>query len=344
MTEINHISRIALFEAIGPEVSEAYDRHISQSGRKTISLDPYALVPLEKYESLQDEYNTHVKKWADYGIDIHQVIKSTLLVDAATEENLPHYTAEIEAGFELWHEWNRIWTTEERSHGEVMVRDIEARKIMNMSTEWFPVREQNLVTGIHSKVDTPADGIAYVATQELLTKVAHFQSARLMDSSGSKTLRALGSDEGRHYQFYISALKAVSRVDPDMVLVAMRRQHEGNNFAMPGEKGIPNYNVLAKTIALSGVFDAITILEAQKKTIDDAGLLDVDPKTDEGKAAQEWANAISSKDDRSWTRKQKLMDILRERAVSEISSTLLPFILGQTVELENNSFIPIKGK
>lgn len=341
MSEIDRASRIALFEAIQPEVVEAFNRHISRTGRKTISLDPYALVPLEKYESLQNEYEIHVAKWANHGIDIRQIIKANLLVDAATEENLPHYTAQIESGFESWHEWNGRWTAEERSHGEIMVRDIEARKIMDMSAEWLPVRENNLATGIHPKVNTPADGIAYVATQELLTKVAHFQSARLMDASGSRTLRALGSDEGRHYQFYVSALRAIARVNPDMALVAMRRQHEGDNFDMPGKKGIIGYTVLAKTIALSGVFDAITILEAQKQTIDESGLLEVNPKTDEGKAAQEWAYAISSKDDPSWIRKQKLMDLLRQRAVPKISSTLRPFILGQTVEFENNSFIPI---
>lgn len=245
---------------------------------------------------------------------------------------MPWYTADIVSGFPFWYEWNGRWTAEERSHGEIMVRDMEARGILDMSKEWLPIREQNLATGIYPKVLFPADGLAYVSTQELLTKIAHFKSARLMDESGSKTLRALGSDEGRHYQFYVSALRALARVNPDMVLNAMRRQHEGDNFGMPGEKGIIGYKGLAKTIALSGVFDAITVLEAQKKTIDDAGLLDVAPLTDKGKESQEWANSISNRENLIWARKQKLMEKIRERAASQIGEqALMPFILGHTV-------------
>ena len=342
MSETGASSYSLQFEAIQPEVDEAFQKHISKVGRSTISLDPYTMVPLENYEALRSEYEDHVARWAERGLDIRPLVKATLLVDAATEENLPWYTAQIEAGFESWHEWNGRWTAEERSHGEIMVRDIEARGIMNMSTEWLPVREHNLATGIHPKIISPADGIAYVATQELLTKVAHFQSARLMDISGSRTLRALGGDEGRHYQFYVSALRALARISPDTVLVAMRRQHEDDNFAMPGQKGIIGYTGLARTIALSGVFDALTILEGQKQTIDEAGLIEVDPVTDQGKSAQEWAYAVSSREDPSWARKQKLMEKIRQRAAQQIGPVALrPFILGYSVKFENNSFAPI---
>ncbi|MEI7682898.1 MAG: acyl-ACP desaturase [Candidatus Saccharibacteria bacterium] len=342
MTELETMSQTAQFDAIKTEVDEAFERHISRVGRNTISLDPYALVPLDDYDSLRSGYEDHVSHWDSNNIDIRPVIRATLLVDAATEENLPWYTSHIEAGFESWHEWNGRWTAEERSHGEIMLRDIEARGILDMSKEWLPIREQNMASGIHPKVTSLADGVAYVATQELLTKDAHFQSARLMDAPGSKTLRAIGSDEGRHYQFYMSALKALSKVVPDTVLVAMRHQHENDSFAMPGQKGINGYSGLARTIALSGVFDALTILEAQKKTIDEAGLLDSAPVTDEGKKAQEWAHALSAKEDITWQRKRKLMEITRQRAFSSIgSSSLRPFILGYSVEIKNNSFVPI---
>lgn len=342
MSATSQTSYNSQFESIQPEVDEAFQKHISKVGRTTISLDPYALVPLGNYEALRSEYEEHVSEWANSGLDIRPVIKATLLVDAATEENLPWYTAQISAGFDSWQEWNGRWTAEEKSHGEIMVRDIEARGIMDMSSEWLPVRERNMATGIHIEVTSPADGLAYVATQELLTKVAHFQSARLMDASGSKTLRALGSDEGRHYQFYVSALRALAKVNPDMVLTAMQRQHEGDKFAMPGKKGIVGYVSLAKTIALSGVFDAITVLEAQKQTIDEAGLLEVNPVTDQGKAAQEWAHAVSSREDPQWARKQKLMERIRQQSASRIGEAALrPFILGHSVEFKSNSFMPI---
>lgn len=336
------MNRQAQFEAIEPEINAAYDRHISRVGRSTISLDPYALVPLEDYPELRQSHQENVTKWAKNNVDIEPIVKATLLVDAATEENLPWYTARIDKSFDSWQEWNGRWTAEERSHGEIMVRDIEARGIINMSTEWLPIREQNMIAGIHPDVPTLADGIAYVATQELLTKLAHFQSSRIMDERGAKTLRAIGADEGRHYQFYVSALRAFALVAPDIALEAMRRQHQGDNFAMPGQKGIPDYQKYARIIALSGIFDSITILEAQKQTIDEAGLLKAVPITDQGKRDQEWAYGVSSKEDPAWDRKERLMTILRERAAKQIKPTgLRPFILGHTVDLISNNYVAI---
>ena len=343
MAENILVDRKAQFDSIESEVEAAFERHISKVNRDTISLDPYKLVPLSDYGILKENYESHVNKWANEGIDIKPIIKATLIIDTATEENLPWYTAHIEAGFEAWHEWNGRWTAEERSHGEIMVRDIEARGILDMSQEWLPIREMNLAIGIHPEVTTPADGIAYVATQELLTREAHFHSSRIMDDRGAKTLRAIGTDEGRHYQFYVSTLKALANVNPDIALAGMRRQHEGGAFAMPGKKGIKNYDILANTIALSGIFDAITILEGQKQTIDEAGLLDVTPNTDQGKKDREWAYSISSRENILWTRKAKLMEITRERSMKHIEKDkLLPFILNHTVELSNNSYKSIE--
>ena len=287
-------------------------------------------------------HQENVSQWASHNIDIEPIVKATLLVDAATEENLPWYTARIDRGFESWQEWNGRWTAEEKSHGEIMVRDIEARGILNMSTEWLPVREQNMATGIHPLITSLADGVAYVATQELLTKLAHFQSSRIMDARGAKTLRAIGADEGRHYQFYMSALKALSLIDPDAALSAMRRQHQGDNFAMPGQKGIPDYEKYARIIALSGIFDSLTILEAQKQTIDEAGLIKTAPTTDQGKSDQEWAYGIASREDPIWARKERLMTILRERAAKQADpGALRPFILGYSVELVANNYVAI---
>ncbi len=265
-----------------------------------------------------------------------------LLVDTATEEGLPHYAAEISSGFPVWDEWNGRWIAEERSHGDIMVRDIEARGILDMSSEWLPVREQNLATGIHPNITSPADGLAYVATQELLTKVAHFNSARIMDTPGAKNLWAIGGDENRHYNFYVSALQALGRVAPDAALAGMRRQHKGNAFNMPGKKGIPGFSELSLTIILGGLFDKVTVLEAQRKTIDDAKLLEAAPVTDQGKIDQEWAHGIYSRQDPIWVRKQNLMDGLRERAKpKQEAGVLLPFILGQTVEIIEKSYVPI---
>ena len=224
-----------------------------------------------------------------------------------------------------------------------MVRDIEARGILDMSTEWLPVRERNMIAGIHPTMDTPADGFAYTAVQELLTKFAHFDTSRLMDAPGRSNLLKIGGDEGRHYNVYGSGLKALAAIFPDIALAGMRRQHEGGAFAMPGQKGIPNYIRLARTIALAGVFDTITVLEAQKQTILETKLLEAEPVTDQGKLDQEWAHGITSEEDPVWENQRAGMIELRERAGRRIKpGRLRPFIIGVTVELDaNNNYVPI---
>ncbi len=162
-----------------------------------------------------------------------------------------------------------------------------------------------------------------------------------MDNSARKTLRDIGSDEGRHYQFYVSALGAFALVNPDAALTAMRCQHEADNFSMPGKQGIKRFSRLASTIAAGGVFDSITVLKAQKQTIDESGMLLTTPVTDEGKAALEWAQGISEKSDRIWEDNQLKLDEFRSKQAKKIEPGLLrPLILGHTVEIIDKQFVP----
>lgn len=334
-----------LFEEIQPDIDAAYDHHIQTNPRKDrLTIDPYAAVPLENYSALREEHEAHVQLWADQGVDVLSVIRAYELVNTATEDNLPYYTAQIIAGFESWRLWNYRWTAEEGSHGETMIRGMDARGYIDLSQEWQPLREKNKAAGMHVEIETPADGVSYVAVQELLTKMAHFSSGNIMDKSARKNIRAIAGDEGRHYQFYLKALKAMALRHPDYVLGAMRRQHEGDAFDMPGKDGIEHYGAMSKTIAAAGLFDAITILRAQKQTIEEAALLTMQPQTDQGKADQEWAATVANESSDVWVRKQKLMQITRERAAkraADQSDELRPFILGATVELNGNDYSAI---
>jgi len=330
------------FEAIRPEIEGAINDHISRTNRKTISLDPYQLTPLEAYVDLKQRYDEHLTHWAGFGLDIAQVIRNTSILHTATEENLPWYTASLFSGFDEGIVWVRRWTTEEKSHGELMLRDIEARGILNMSLEWLPVREANMNAGTAVSTNSIPDIAAYAAPQELLTRVAHFNAARYVDEPHAKNLRLIGSDEGRHYKFYLTMMKALGQEFPDIALAAMRHHHDNGAFEMPGQKGILNYTQMAREIAVSGVFDAIMVLKAQKQTIDEAGLLTITPKTDQGKKNQEWAFSVSSEENKAWQRSQKLTQLLRERAVKNlVDGPLKPLILGYNVIIENNKLLPI---
>lgn len=328
-----------LFEAIKPDFEAAYDDHHTKVQREGIALNPYEMVPLDDYEGIRAEYEQHLQRWAERGIDLRPVIEAVLIVDTATEDNLPWYTAQISDGFPEWQDWNGRWTAEERSHGEIMQRDMEARGF-DMDGQWQHTREQNLRSGIHVKIASPADGVSYVAVQELLTRDAHMRSARLMDDAGRHNLLQIGADEGRHYQFYRRMLSGMATHFPDYTLAAFRRQHEASAFAMPGQKGIPGFARMAKLIGASGVFDAETVIAAQARTIKEAGLLDAEPRTNEGKLDQEWAAETTDESSEQWQKRRRAMEILRTRQMRQADEAgeLRPFILGETVELDGNKY------
>ena len=334
-------SNIGEITDIQPRIDDALNRHLITRKRPTISLNPFELVRLEDYEKIKTAYLGHKAVWENEGLDIEPLIRSIYILDGATEDNLPNYTNTDLFRIESMSEWKGQWIAEERSHGEIMVREMESRGFVDMPGVWLPTREQNLASGIHLKVETLADAICYVATQELLTREAHFHSSRLMDNYAKRNLRDIGADEGRHYQFYLSVLSAIVEVNPDMALIAMRNQHEKDNFSMPGKKGIKGYSKLALVIALSGVFDAITVLRAQKQTIDESGMLISCPTTDEGKSALEWANTLSDNSDKIWLDNQTKLDEFRFKTAQKIKSSQRPFILGHTVEIIGNQFTPI---
>jgi len=85
MSEASKLSYDKQFEAIKPDIDEAFHRHVTKAGRTTISLDPYDLVPLDSYLALRAEYEDHIKIWVNQGLDIESIIKATYKVDAATE-------------------------------------------------------------------------------------------------------------------------------------------------------------------------------------------------------------------------------------------------------------------
>jgi hypothetical protein len=329
----------AVLETIQPEFEAAYNFHDQRrpAGREGVALNPYTEVPLNEFELFREAYGLHIASWAERGIDIQPVARATLKVDTATEAGLPYYTHELMRSAEPLVLWNRRWTTEEDSHGIIMVRLMEAREMFDMANEWQPTRDSNLLAGIHVRGRRPEDTAAYAAVQELLTQDAHYNSSGLMDLAAAESLKNIAVDEGRHHQMYLKIFRAIAKYYPDLALAAMRRQHKGEAFAMPGMQGIPNYGRLALTIAMGGVFDGLTVLNAQKQTIDKSGLLTVTPKTERGKKDQAWANALSSGEDPRWAAATARIEDVRDRSFDRHKKRpkgdLRPFILGRTVAL-----------
>ena len=101
--------------------------------------------------------------------------------------------------------------------------------------------------------ETPLDGFAYVALQELATRISHHNTGKLLeDKAGYEVMKKVASDENRHHLFYRDLLTAALEVDPSGAVMAIERQVR--TFEMPGT-GIMDFEVHAKAIAKAGIYD-----------------------------------------------------------------------------------------
>ena len=63
--------------------------------------------------------------------------------------------------------------------------------------------------------ETPQDAIAYVALQELATRISHHNTGKLIDDpAGYEVLKRVRQDENRHYLFYRDLVTAALEIDP----------------------------------------------------------------------------------------------------------------------------------
>ena len=95
--------------------------------------------------------------------------------------------------------------------------------------------------------------MAYVALQELATRIAHFNTGKLLDDGcGYKIMKRVAADENFHFLFYRDLVTAAIKVDPSELVIAIEKQVR--DFEMPGT-GIPNFGEHAKAIAKAGIYD-----------------------------------------------------------------------------------------
>jgi acyl-[acyl-carrier-protein] desaturase len=181
--------------------------------------------------------------------------RSALIVNLLTEDNLPHYFNRIQARFgneDVWGEWSRRWTAEEGRHS-IVIRDyLAVTKMVDMRA----LERARMVQVAGGKVPNPpsiADGIVYVALQELATRIAHRNTGKLLDdAAGQAVMSRVAADENLHHLFYRDLASAALELDPSTVVAAIDRQVR--SFEMPGT-GIPDFKAHARLIANAGVYD-----------------------------------------------------------------------------------------
>ncbi len=239
-------SHDALLEELEPTAARLLDRHLA-SAKEWF---PHELVPWSQGRDFEPDY-----EWSPEEVQLTPEVRSALFVNLLTEDNLPYYFRTIESMFgrdSAWGTWSRRWTAEEGRHS-IVIRDYltVTRAIDPVHLE--RARMAQVECGEVPEPETPHDGFAYVALQELATRIAHHNTGKLLDDKfGYEVMKRVASDENRHHLFYRDMVTAALEVDPSGMVCALERQVR--TFEMPGT-GILDFEQHAKAIAKAGIYD-----------------------------------------------------------------------------------------
>jgi acyl-[acyl-carrier protein] desaturase len=235
-----------LLAELEPTAIRLYERHLSTAKEWF----PHEMVPWSRgRDYVADE------AWDPEQSALCEGARSALFLNILTEDNLPHYYRTITAKFgndDVWGEWNRRWTAEEGRHA-IVIRDYLAvnRSLDMRQLERARMRQVSL--GLVPNPDGIADGIVYVALQELATRISHRNTGKLLDDpDGLAIMSRVAADENLHHLFYRDLVSAALEVDPSGMVAAIERQVR--TFEMPGA-GIEDFKVHARVIADAGVYD-----------------------------------------------------------------------------------------
>src|SRR5215218_3002067 len=187
-------------------------------------------------EQLMQRHLATTKEWfphelIPYGpgrdFDTDEAVRSSLIVNLLTEDNLPYYfrTIERELGADgPWGAWSKRWTAEEGRHSMVIYGYLMVTRAVD------PIalergRMHQVSTGQVPEPHAPVDVLVYVALQELATRIAHRNTGRLLgDSAGYDVMMRVAADENLHYLLYRDLTTAAIELDPSGMVPAIERQ------------------------------------------------------------------------------------------------------------------------
>jgi acyl-[acyl-carrier protein] desaturase len=193
--------------------------------------------------------------WRPDDSKLPDVARTALIVNLLTEDNLPSYHHEIASLFGrdgAWGTWVHRWTAEEGRHG------IAIRDYLTVSRAVDPValeraRMDHMQAGYENAHDDMLHSIAYVAFQELATRISHRNTGKATgDPVAEQLLARVAADENLHMVFYRNLLAAAFDLAPDQAMQAVTEVV--GDFQMPGAN-IEGFGRKALSIALAGIYD-----------------------------------------------------------------------------------------
>jgi acyl-[acyl-carrier-protein] desaturase len=194
--------------------------------------------------------------WSVDQSQLSQIARTALEVNLLTEDNLPSYHRLIHGMFGrgdgAWLTWVGRWTAEEGRHAIVL------RDYLTVTRNIDPVllergRMNQLERGYDMASPDTLHGLAYVAFQELATRISHRNTGRYSDDAvADRIMVRIAADENLHMIFYRDILKAALAIEPSAAVRAIT--DEVLAFKMPGA-GIPNFLRKAADMAKAGIYD-----------------------------------------------------------------------------------------
>jgi acyl-[acyl-carrier protein] desaturase len=240
-------SKVLLAE-LEPTGARLFDRHLATAKEWF----PHELVPWSRGHDFEED-----EPFDPDEAQVPPAVRSALMVNLLTEDNLPHYFHTVVSHFGtagVWGEWSRRWTAEEGRHS-IVIRDYLT---VTRSVDLRGLERARMVQVSSGIVPTPpriTDGIVYVALQEIATRIAHRNTGKLLgDHTGQAIMSRVAADENLHHLFYRDLVAAALEIDPSAMVAAIDRQVR--NFEMPGV-GIPDFTKHARAIADAGVYDFV---------------------------------------------------------------------------------------
>ena len=231
-------------------------------------LEPVAEELLNRHEKAAKEWFPHdyipysvgrdfdKDPWTPDQSKLTGVAQIAFEVNLLTEDNLPSYHREIYDMFAHgdgpWLNWVHRWTAEEGRHS-IVLRDylVVTRSIDPVQLERG--RMQQVMTGYDKADKNTLRGMAYVAFQELATRISHRNTGRFSeDPVADKIMVRIATDENLHMIFYRDMLSAALKTDPSAAVKAIAAEVIG--FEMPGA-GMTDFNSKAVAIAKAGIYD-----------------------------------------------------------------------------------------
>ena len=232
--------------ALEPTVVELFARHLENAKEWF----PHEMVPWSRARDFAEG-----EAWNPAEAGLSEAACSALFLNLLTEDNLPYYYRAMDKEFgesSVWSQWARRWTAEEGRHS-IVIRDyLTVTRSIDLR-ELERARMHQVSSGVVPGPPSTADGIVYVALQELATRISHRNTGKLIDDpDGVAIMRRVAIDENHHHLFYRDLTSAAIEIDPSTIVEAIERQVR--EFSMPGT-GVPDFELHAKRLARAQVYD-----------------------------------------------------------------------------------------